>query len=353
MPWVTFKSNDGTYLVNWEGITRILRSSARAAAMVKWSKEVVAERHVIGPDLFSVDVEWNKVRNDTAVQTEMELRRFHGAARRSMQLELNRLTYMMETADKNHGKFQKMMQEAQEKTRKNIEVSVQNNEAVIRDLRLGRDLCGEFVMVGAAYLGGAMAVAAVATASAMKSGFAYQDSGKTGDAVATFFTNLVLGATDFKVGAAIEKKLASHLDKVALNIVWAKAKGFLDIPKSLLEGKHLNEAAAGGAVKAAAATPVAAGVEQLKSYLDALGMKKWAIPVEVALNMLQDKGGDMLAKSGEKASDSGVPPKPVPPVHRSEHLMDAVIYDHSIIEQSAVRKIAPLARQHPHRLGAR
>jgi len=120
----------------------------------------------------------------------------------------------------------------------------------------------------------------------------------------------------------------------------AKAKATLETPKGLIEGKNLSEAASSSGVKLAASTPVTAGVEQLKSVLEARELKPWAIPVEVALNLLQDKGGEMLAKSGEKEQrETKGPPAHLPHPHPNHHLMDAVIYDRSMIEQSAVRKI--------------
>jgi hypothetical protein len=355
MAWETFKSDDGTYLVNWEALTRIFRSSARYGAIAKIAKVTVTEKHVIGPDLYSVTVDWEKVRNDTDVQTHIELRTFHTAAKRSMQSELNRVASVMDAADKNRDKFQKMLQEAQQTTMKNIETSVKNNEMVVRGLTVVRDGCADFVMVGATYLTGGTAgflaapawapSAAVAASSLMKGGFAYQDTGKVRDAVATFSTNLLLGLGDLKVAASIAKHGSSKAERLAMTILWSKVKGVLDVPKSLIEGKHVNDAMSSGVVKSAAAAPVTAGVEQLKSILESREMSAWAIPVEVTLNMLQDKGGEMLAK----AAESTAPPKPALPIHRSERLMDSVIYDRSILDKSAVRKVAPPTHHQQHR----
>jgi hypothetical protein len=193
-------------------------------------------------------------------------------------------------------------------------------------------------MVGATYLSGGAALVAVGGGSAMKGAFVYQDTGKTRDAVATFGTNLVMGVADLKVGGAIEKAFSSKIDRLGMTIVWAKGKSLLEIPKGLIEGKSLNDAAAAGGVKLAASTPVTAGVEQLKSFLEVKEMKAWAIPVEVALNLAQDKVGEYLAKSGEKKETQGPPAHQRPP-HRNHHLIDAILYDESVIEQSAVRKI--------------
>jgi hypothetical protein len=86
-------------------------------------------------------------------------------------------------------------------------------------------------------------------------------------------------------------------------------------------------------------------------------LKAWAIPVEVAHNRLEDKGGELLAKSGEnkETHETRGPPAHLPPRHGNHHrrdvviydptiydpaIYDSAIYDRSILEQSAVRKIA-------------
>ncbi len=160
--------------------------------------------------------------------------------------------------------------------------------------------------------------------------------------MATFSTNLLLGVADLKVGASIAKNFASTSERVGMMIVWAKTKAGLDTPKGLLEGKNLKGAVSGTAVKMAASKPSAAGVELLKDALKATEMEPWAIPVEVASNIAQDRGADMLAKSGEKnaaAKPNGAISR-LPHPHRNHHLMDSFLDDRSIIEQSAVRKIA-------------
>ena len=172
----------------------------------------------------------------------------------------------------------------------------------------------------------------------MKGAFVYQDTGKAGQAVATFGTNLVLGMADLKVGAAI-KGLGSASERIGMAIVWAKAKATLDVPKSLIEGKTMKQAVSGGGVKLVASTPATAGVEYLKA---ALGEgEAWAIPVEVALNIAQDKVGESMSESGEKQEkkETSGPPAHLPHPHPNHRLLDAVVYDRSIIEQTAVQQI--------------
>lgn len=344
MAWETFQSNDGVYLVNWDGLSRIFRSCHRAAAMKAYSEVVVSEKHWIGPDLLSVEVKWDKVNLETTTRTENEMRRFYASARLSMQNEMNRIVTMMEDADDNRDTFQDRMQEAQHKTMENIETSVHRGEVGLQVATIVRDTSAEIEMVGATYLSGGAAVAVLGTGSAMKGAFVYQDTGKAGKAVATFGTNLVLGVADLKVGAAI-KEIASTSGRIGMAIVWSKAKAVIEVPKSLIEGKSLQQAVSSGAVKLTAATPATAAIEGLKAVLGEEG-EAWAIPVEVALNIFQDKAGDALAEAGEKSEkpERKSPPVQLPHPHPNHRLMDAVIYDKSVIEQTAIRQIGSWAQ---------
>jgi hypothetical protein len=69
MAWESFRANDGIYLIDWEGLARIIRSCKRAGAMNAYSRVVTqrGERDwaALGmrlPDLHSVEVDWDKVK---------------------------------------------------------------------------------------------------------------------------------------------------------------------------------------------------------------------------------------------------------------------------------------------------
>jgi hypothetical protein len=347
MAWETFRSNDGIYLVDWAGLSRILRSCKRAGAMKDFSsieiKRGERDWSAFGmrlPDLHTVEVDWQRVNLETTTRTEMELRNFFAGAGKSMKGQLRNLVQMMEQADDDRDAFHDKQADAQNETQDNIEDCVGNAETVIGVLKEVRDTSAETVMVGATYMsGGTASVVFTTVGSGMKGYFAYQDTGRTDRAVATFSTNLLMGALDLKVGALT--KAMSTSEKIGIGIVWAKSKAVLDVPKSLIEGKNLKQAVSGAAVKLVFSTPGASGVEGLKA---ALGEESeaWAIPVEVALNRIQDKIGDTVAERGEKKETKG-PPAHLPPAHPNHHLMDAVIYDESVIEQTAVKQIGSFA----------
>lgn len=351
MAWETFRSNDGIYLIDWAGLARIMRSCKRAKAMndfssihVEQGKRDWAALGMRLPDLHTVEVDWNRVNLETTTQTENELRKFYVAAQGSMKSQISNVVQMMEQADDDRDAFDDKQAEAQNKTMDNIDDCISNANTAINVLKEIRDTSGEIVMVGATYVsGGTAAVIFTGVGSGMKAGFVYQDTGKTDKALATFSTNLLMGALDLKVGGAI-KGLSSTSEKIGMAIVWSKSKAVLEVPKSLIEGKDMKQAVSSAAVKLVASTPATAGVEGLKAVLGEEG-EAWAIPVEVLLNRLQDKGGEALAEKGEKGErkETKGPPAHLPRPHPNHHLMDAVIYDESIIEQIAVRQIGSLA----------
>jgi hypothetical protein len=348
VPWETLTSDDGIYLVNWDGVARIIRPYARGRAMVAYSDVVLAEKHWVGPDLYSLEVDWDKVRTETQNQTDHELMKFHSGARRSMQTQMKRLVDMLESAEDDHDEIQRRMLEAQSRTMENVEQSVRRGEIGLEVSKFVRDASAEFLMVASGYVtGGANSVAlggafGVGAGSMLKGVGTYQETGKIHDAVATFSTNLLFGALDLKVGKVIEKATASLSGQIGLAIVWAKAKAVAEVPKSVIEGKHLDKAVSSGGVKLIASTPGTASIEGLKAYLEPLEMKPWAIPVEVALNLALDKAGAKLAHAGEKEPERKTPPRHMPPSTRHQHLMDAVLYDQSQIEKMAVRQIGSL-----------
>lgn len=340
MAWEIFHSDDGVYLIDWAGLARIVRSCKRAEAMKACSELVISEKHWIGPDLWSVEVKWDKVNLQTTTQTELELRRFNDSAKRSMRRELQRLVSMMEDADDARDIFHDRMADAQHRTMQNIESSVHKGEIGVKVATVVRDTSAEIVMVGATYVtGGTAAPLLTGLGAGMKGAFVYQDTGKADKALATFSTNLLMGAADLKVGAAI-KGLGSASERIGMAIVWAKAKATLDVPKSVIEGKTMKQAVSGGGAKLIASTPETAGVEYLKEVLGE--GEAWAIPVEVALSIMQDKAGEAMSEWGEKAEkkETKGPPPHLPPPHPNHRLLDAVVFDQSIIEKTAVQQIA-------------
>src|SRR5271167_4937811 len=115
MPWETFTSRDGIYAVDWEGVGRLIRSYARSMAILE-NARVNTGSHWFGPNLHTVDVEWDRVRQRTLFHSESLLRNFYYGAQVNMQTQLARLLHMVDATRVNTAKFQEKMRGAQKQT---------------------------------------------------------------------------------------------------------------------------------------------------------------------------------------------------------------------------------------------
>src|SRR5438105_590758 len=101
MGWESFTSRDGIYLVNWGGVTKIIRSCVRSAATLANAQV----RHqpsfstwlplVTPPDVTTLDVDWDRVRSQTESESEAALADFYQAAKYGMQVQISRLHCMI------------------------------------------------------------------------------------------------------------------------------------------------------------------------------------------------------------------------------------------------------------------
>ena len=268
-----------------------------------------------------------------------------------MQGQIRSLVNMTEAAKTDHNKLRDRLQDAQARTMAGVEQAARVGQWGVKVATFVRDASFDFVMVGATYLTAGSAAVFTAGSSTAAAGFVslgaglkgaatYQDTGNAGKAVGTFSTNLLFGALDLKAAGVIEKATSTLGGRIGLGMVWAKIKAAASIPFSVIEGKHVGEGLAHGAVQMVAATPGTAAIEGLRDYLEPLKMEAWAIPVEVALNLGLEKAGDMVYESGGRQPQRTSPPRHTPPSTPKQQLMDAVLYDRTQIEKTAVRKLA-------------
>ena len=331
MTWEIFQSNDGIYQVNWEGLSRMIRSAVRSQAMLAFSEEKT-ERHSIGPNMHWVEVNWAKVRETTTLESERVLRSFYYGAQKSMRAQLSQLRQMITQGEKNHLEFQAKMRAAQSKTMANIEVSVSRGEIGEHIAREVRDASVEFLMVGATALTGGAAAVAVGGGSLLKGVYSFQDTSHLSTAVMTASTNLLMGAIPLKVNSAMEAKLG----KLGWAILWAKIEGAAEIPKSMLEGEHLGAATGKGIVKSAVGTPQELVVHALEH---SASFGKWAFPAKLAFKAIEIAGQKLLTSASENKSARKMPPILAPAHTKAEKLATAVVYGHDEIERCAVRQI--------------
>jgi hypothetical protein len=345
MPWETFQSKDGTYLVNWEGVSRLIRSAVRSRAMLTFSKENI-EQHRIGPNIHSVEVDWGRVQDTTTVESDRLLKSFYFGAQESMGTQLSQLRRLVSQGEQNHLLLQAKMRAAQTKTMENIHASVSRGEIGEEIARDVRDASTEFLMVGATVLTGGSAAAAVGGGSLLKGVYAYQDTSHMSTAVITASTNLLMGAIPLKIKPAME----AQFGKLGWGILWAKIEGAAEIPKSMLEGDHLTTAAGKGLVKSAMGTPQELVAHALKR---STSFGKWAFPVKLVFKGLEIAGQKALTSASENQSTRRTPPSVAPARTKAEKLSTAVVYGDDEIERCAVRQIGSAGGNRSAAVGVR
>jgi hypothetical protein len=363
MGWESFTSRDGIYLVNWGGVTKIIRSCVRSAATLANAQV----RHqpsfstwlplVRPPDVTTLDVDWDRVRSQTESESEAALADFYQAAKYGMQVQISRLHCMIAATRANNANFQAKMHEAQKQTMASIDKSVGRAENVVTGLKLTRDFSAEFLMVGATFLSGGAAapLLAVAGGSGLKAAAKYEDSTHPDikDAAVTFVTEFAVGVIDlgagkgiesaaaqaFKstVGTELEKEAAKRGTELGLAILYTKVKGATIEPgKAIIEGDTLQKAFTTGALKG-----IGSDVELLKYFFLDPKMKKMAALVDTTFSVAMDRLGDRLSEPGDK--EPSEPPKMQKPSTPQHALIDAVVFDSRTIEQLAVRKIGSMS----------
>lgn len=360
MPWETLPSKDGFYCVDWAVVGRMLRSYVRSRAVLA-NATVNTESHWIGPNLHTVDVDWDKVKTQTNQQAEGLLADFFRSAQFSGQNQISRLAHFVEITSHNNLKFQGMMRDAQHKTMENIDASVSRAETGIKVARFTRDASAEFLMVTASLVAVPVGIGAIAVGSGLKATARGQDDPKATKRTiaATFATEFVFAVVELGADAKLEelakaagdaafKATASQLErkaaekgmKLGLAILKNNAKLALEPTKAVLEGKSFQEGLITGGVKAIGGTHS----EILKSMIEAdERFPMVAAIADAVFEVTMDRAADSLsdANKGEK-SERGEkePPGLVKPVKDEHVILDALAYDRKLVQQTAIRKIA-------------
>jgi hypothetical protein len=363
MPWSTFTSKDGIYLVDWDVVGRMLRSYVRSCAVLTHAI-VNSEFHWIGPNLHTVDVDWDTVRCQTNSQAESKFAEFYGKAQSNMSAQIAYLAHLIEVTKHNNARFQRMLHDAQQQTMKNIEKSVGRAETGLNVARFTRDASAALLMVSASLVAVPVGIGAVAVGSGLKATARAQDDPKATKSTiaATFATEFAFGVIDLGAEAKIEelakaagdaafKSTASELErkaaekgmKLGLGILHSVAKTATDPTKAVLEGKSFQDALIKGGLDAAVGTHK----EILKWMIDGdERFKMLSAIAETAIDFGADKGADALIEANkEQKYDRKINerPKLVRPVTPAEALFDAVAYDRKLIAQIAIRQIGSSA----------
>ncbi len=375
MAWVTLKSRDGIYLVDWGTVGRIIRSYARSKAMLK-NSQINEETHWIGPNLHTLDVNWDQVRSDTDAEGECLLSMIYRGAQGRTRNQIAQLANWIEVTKHNNARFQKKMRDAQKKTMENIDKSVDRAQVGLEIAKVTRDLSAEFLMVSATIVSGGT-VATVAAAGGLVGGSALKATAKweddpnatRGAIAATFTTELAVGMLDLGAGKMIEhaaakagekalsmaigssalrkaaEEAAKRGTKTGLAILWVNAKGLtLEPGKAVIQGGSIQQGVLTGSLK------TVGGIHGELLKLLVINDDKYAKTAAFADTLISygaDKASEYLAEKNknEKAERPGAtePPPETPDAEDSQQaLLDALAHDYEMIDQVAIHQIGSI-----------
>ena len=402
MAWQTLNSRDGIYMVDWGVVGKMIRSYVRSRAMLHNSK-VNSESQWFGPTLHTLDVDWGKVDAETDCGSEALLAQFYRNAQMNGRDQIVNLANLVEATKLNNAGFHKKMRDAQKQTIDNIEKSVAHYDTAITVARDLRDASAAFLMVsativtGGAAAGGAAGLTAlgagtgasagtVATVAALggttigaglKATARAQDDRKAtkGEVAATFASELAFGLLDLGaakyagtaaklaaeqaaarfVGSATAKKLAEEAAKngtqLALAILWNQSKLVVEPAKAVMQGKTVQEGLVKGGIKVGAGVHgelLKGGVEtqilrkliENDKQFESLAFIAEAV-IDTAIDLSTDQAGEALVERGEKneRSDREEAPKIEKPKRAEHRLLDAIVYDRKLVQQTAFRQI--------------
>jgi hypothetical protein len=288
--------------------------------------------------MHQVNVQWDKVRTVKEAETPRLLRELYKVATsHPMKETLKILKDFLKAARDYDKKFERSLKDASSFSMNNIDKSIAKGEVALERAKVVRDVSAEIIICGTESLAGP--VAGGAAGAIIKGAIKWQDSDyKISKAVfAEAGVEAVVGVVGGKIKAAGAAKKITGAEELGLNIIVAKVKGGLDVPKAYLEGKTVEAGVKSGVFKASTAT----GQELTKDFLtkwvgSSEKAKLLAIPVLAGINYAVDT----------KASKVAEPPKPdppkVPPDGPQQNILDSMTmgdkYIENCVEQISSKK---------------
>lgn len=218
MSWVYFTDDSGqNWMVNQIGLYMMIREYLHESMLHQRAK-VVREKKWIGPDLVTVEINFDGLRakKDTEapeIYNDMANRMLHSAEE-----SFNKLVEVRQITKMHSDALHKMQSDASKETMGNIDKSVNRGEIGLKAATVVRDLSATTLVVGATFLSGGAALAVLGGGSALKGTATYQDTGNVGAAILDGTITFVVGGIG--VGAAANPATANA---ASLSTRWAQA----------------------------------------------------------------------------------------------------------------------------------
>jgi hypothetical protein len=336
MAWVAVPCPDGFFEIDVDGITRVVRSYAYARAL-KENTHPKVEPHAFGPDLETVDVNWNEVTKQREIIAKRTAADFYFKMSTGMDGHeaMGYLEGLLDDRDDCTEIVHDMQADAGKHTMANIEQSVHRGEFTVEGLTLLRNACAETELVlatgGAATLAlgvtaettvlgvstglsaGAVEAGGIAAGSLMKGGFKWQDTDSFGRGVAEASIELMINLATFGIGKQIPRDVVgSSTARLIVGLVFGEMKGaYKLVPDTYLSSQDIakgkREKSPGELlIPAVANIPSGVAGQVIRSLMND---SKWAIPVTVAVKLALRYGANAIS-SPSKPKPSFVPAPP-------------------------------------------
>lgn len=200
MSWVPFTDDrHQRWMVNQMGLYMLIREYLHETMLLRRAR-VVRERKWIGPDLVTVDINFNGLRAAKDAEAPVLYDDLANGMLYDAGHCFQRLVEMREATKNAAETLARMQREASRETMQNIDRSVGRGEVGLRAATVVRDLSATTLVVGATFLSGGTALGVLGAGSALKGTGTYQDTGNVGAALVDGTFTFVVGVIG--VGAA-------------------------------------------------------------------------------------------------------------------------------------------------------
>jgi hypothetical protein len=326
MAYQLVNTSQGQFAIDWDVVTRIIRSRVRSEMQLRHSKTVTESQTSLDPfswglpDLKYVTVDWATVNIETLSGTWGRGLRLAALTYQSVDSLVRELKTMQAETIRYQGKFQEEMRKASQFSWGEMEKSVSKYGTLVDGAKIVEALSAS-VLIGASTAGigvaGSGAVWMAGAGTALKTNAKYRDTGKVGCAVIEAGQNILFTVIPPLRGAALAGK-----EKVVKVIVSASA----DTGKALLEGKSVNDSLLDGSMQLAvpgvrkiveskavqtvlnaAAVPVVTKI--LTGQAEILRKLPTEVTTKVAEDALKKAGPSAVRAAVAKIAPQGEPPR--------------------------------------------
>jgi len=245
MAYEIVQNGNTQFAIDWDIVHRLRRSYWTACLQYQYSNEVtMSDSHWYNPmswslpDVSQIEVDWERVRRDAALNTDQEVQSMRQQAKHDARKVARDLAWGTDEAARYKELFIDWMGEVQTQNMHNINKAVDDYESKIEIARFVRDTSADGLMVGASVMSGGAALGVMSAGSFLKGQAKFQDSGSVGAGV-------MEGAGSFVFAYVKLGKKFSFKQDMVLALVQASYKTGTE----LVGGASFGKAALSGALK--------------------------------------------------------------------------------------------------------